>query len=312
MWLLYRKTDVLAKYRREKGPNLTLTLFCDTVDTMPASDLNESLIRDALTTVRLGHPVYYWPVVSSTMDEARRLAQRPSAEVPDGALLVTDEQTSGRGRLQRSWWAPPSSSLLLSLIFRPPLAPHQAQRLTIICSLAVCEAISKLTGLHPRVKWPNDVLINERKVCGILTELDVLGTQLNHAIVGIGINVNMDFRSAPSLMSPATSLLAEIGHPVSRLDLLVALMTSLERYYSELLDGRSFRQEWASQMATLGEPIEVTSGSEHWAGVAVDVDLDGALLVRKAGGNIERVLADDVTLRSSDNGSQSARNQKTL
>ena len=272
---------------------------------MPVSDLDGSLIRNALTTKHLGRPALYWPVVGSTMDEAWRLIeQNPPAEVRDGTLLVADEQASGRGRLQRAWWAPPASSLLLSLIFRPTLAPHQAQRITMICSLAVCEAIAEQSGLNPQIKWPNDVLIGKAKVCGILTELDVLGTRLSHVIVGIGINVNVDFRAAPPLMSPATSLLAETGHAISRLDLLVALLASLERRYSALQNGQSFHQEWASHMATLGERVEVASGSEHWTGMAVGVDPDGALLLRMDDGTTRRILAGDVTLRSPGNDSQ--------
>ena len=279
--------------------DLTLKLFCDTVGAMSVSDLDASLIRNALTTQHLGHPVLFWPVVDSTMDEARRLIARNSpAGIPEGTLLVADEQTGGRGRLQRSWWAPPASSLLLSLIFRPLLAPHQAQRVTMICSLAVCDAISEQSGLNPQVKWPNDVLIERRKVCGILTELDLLGSELKHVIVGIGINVNTDFCAAPPLMSPATSLLAETGHATSRLDLLTALLASLERRYAALRDGQSFHHEWASRMATLGERVEVASGPEHWTGMAAGVDPDGALLVRMDDGNTQRILAGDVTLRS--------------
>ncbi len=284
---------------------MTPRLFCDTVTAMPVSDLDAPLIRNALTTQYLGHPVLYWPVIGSTMDEARRLIEQNSpAEVPDGTLLVADEQTSGRGRLQRAWWAPPASSLLLSLIFRPLLASYQAQRITMICSLAVCEAIAEQSGLNPQIKWPNDVLIGKAKVCGILTELDLLGTRLNHVIVGIGINVNVDFRVAPPLMSPATSLLAETGHAVSRLDLLSALLASLERRYTALRNGQSFHQEWASRMATLGERVEVASGPEHWTGMAVGVDEDGALLVRMDDGNTQRILAGDVTLHSPASGSQ--------
>jgi BirA family biotin operon repressor/biotin-[acetyl-CoA-carboxylase] ligase len=228
------------------------------------------------------------------MDEARRLAEKGAS---DGTVVVADEQAAGRGRLKRSWWAPPASSLLLSLLLRPDLPAQQAQRLTIICSLAVCDAIAEVAGLQAHVKWPNDVLIDGRKVCGILTELDVLETRVRYAIVGIGINVNVDFEDAPPLMVPATSLSIEAKHPVSRLELLVSLCASIERRYVALRDGQSFHQEWAERMATLGEPVQVTARGEHWDGLAVGVDEDGALLVRGADGGVQRVLAGDVTLR---------------
>ena len=259
-------------------------------------------INDVLTTTIVGRPIHYWATIGSTMDEARRLAE---ADAPEGAVVVADEQTAGRGRLERSWWAPPGSSLLLSVLFRPPFTPLQAQRLTMICSLAVCDAIAEVPGMQTTglqaagVKWPNDVLINGRKVCGILTELDVTGDGIRSAIVGIGINVNVDFRGAPPLMSPATSLLMEAGRPVSRRDVLVALLTGIERRYLALLEGQSFHQEWAERMTTLGHPVQVSSALERWEGLAVGVDEDGALLVRTTKGSVRRVLAGDVTLRPS-------------
>ena len=228
------------------------------------------------------------------MDEAWRLAQ---AGAPDGTVVLADEQTAGRGRLKRSWWAPAGSSLLLSLLLRPGWPARQAQRLTMVCSLAVCEAISRVAGVQAQVKWPNDVLIEGQKVCGILTELDVVGEQLETAVVGIGINVNLDFEGAPALMSPATSLLLAAGRPISRMDLLVTLLDGIERRYVATREGRSYHQEWAERMATLGREVQVSGTTEAWQGVAMDVDADGALLVRAEDGTMQRVLAGDVTLR---------------
>ena len=232
------------------------------------------------------------------MDEARKLAE---GGAPEGTVVLADEQTAGRGRLQRSWWAPPGSSLLFSILFRPPFTPLQAQRLTMTCSLAVCDVLLEVarveaTDLHVGVKWPNDVLIGGRKVCGILTELDVQEQNLCYAIVGIGINVNVDFRDAPPLIAPATSLSIETGRPISRLKVLVALLTGIERRYLALLEGQSFHREWAARMTTLGHHVQVGSLSEHWEGTAVGVDDDGALLVRAEDGSVRRVLAGDVTL----------------
>jgi BirA family biotin operon repressor/biotin-[acetyl-CoA-carboxylase] ligase len=249
-------------------------------------------VQSALTTKLIGRPFYYHPVVGSTMDEARRLAQ---AGVPEGTVVLADEQVAGRGRLQRRWWAPAGSSLLLSLVLRPLLGPRHAQRLTMICSLAVCDAIAQVSGLRAMIKWPNDVLLGGRKVCGILTELDLVGDELRYAIVGIGINVNVDFTTAPPLMSPATSLSMETGRAIPRLDLLVALLSGIEKRYLALRDGRSWHQEWADRMATLGQHVRVSSGSEQWHGLAVGVDEDGALLLQLEDGSTRRVLAGDVT-----------------
>ena len=264
---------------------------------MEKSELNLACIKDRLTTSFVGRSLYHWEALPSTMDEAWRLAQ---AGAPDGTVVLADEQTAGRGRLKRSWWAPAGSSLLLSLLLRPDWPARQAQRLTMVCSLAVCEAISEVAGVQAQVKWPNDVLIEGQKVCGILTELDVVGEQLETAVVGIGINVNLDFEGAPPLMSPATSLSLAAGRTVSRLDLLVALLDGIERRYVAAREGRSYHHEWAERMATLGRQVQVSGATEVWQGVAVDVDADGALLVRAKDGSVQRVLAGDVTLRKDD------------
>jgi BirA family biotin operon repressor/biotin-[acetyl-CoA-carboxylase] ligase len=251
-------------------------------------------IQEALTTSFVGRSLHHWEALPSTMDEAWRLAQ---AGAPEGTVVLAEEQMAGRGRLERSWWAPAGSSLLLSVLLRPGWPARQAQRLTMVCSLAVCEAIAKVAGVQAEVKWPNDVLIRGRKVCGILTELDVVGERLGTVVVGIGINVNLDLEGAPATMSPATSLMLAAGRAVSRLNLLVALLEGIERRYLATREGRSYHREWAERMATLGREVQVSGATEAWLGVAVDVDADGALLVRAQDGTVQRVLAGDVTLR---------------
>jgi BirA family transcriptional regulator, biotin operon repressor / biotin---[acetyl-CoA-carboxylase] ligase len=251
-------------------------------------------IHRALTTAWAGRSYHFWPSIASTMDAARALAE---AQAPEGTLAITDEQTAGRGRLQRTWWAPPGTSLLMTLVLRPRLDPRQAQRLTMVCSLAIDDAIRDVCDLEAQIKWPNDVLIAGKKVCGVLTELGLMGNRLEYALVGMGINVNTDFGSAPPLMAPATSLWMEAGHRVSRLDLLVALLAGIERRCEALSQGQSFHHEWASRLATLGQQVQATSGEERWCGLASGVDKDGALLIRLPGGAVRRVLAGDVTLR---------------
>jgi BirA family biotin operon repressor/biotin-[acetyl-CoA-carboxylase] ligase len=265
---------------------------------MVIPELAPAHVERALTTNLIGHPVYYWSTIDSTMDAARRMVEsRSCSDMSEGAMFITDEQTSGRGRLQRNWWAPAGSSLLLSLLFRPPLRPYQAHRLIMVCSLAVCDAIQQVTGLDAQIKWPNDILIRHRKVCGILSELDIVGSRLNYAIVGIGINVNTDLSGAPPFVSPATSLLAETGRLTSRLQLLVALTSSVEQRYLALCKGHSFHDEWAGRMATLGQHVHASTGVEQWYGLAAGVDSDGALLLCLQDGRVQRIIAGDVTLQ---------------
>lgn len=256
--------------------------------------LTAEAIRRGLLTRVIGRQVMVYSHIGSTSDEAKRLAE---AGAPEGTLVITDEQTAGRGRLQRTWWAPPGTALLMSLIFRPDLAPHQVQRLTMLCSLAVCDAIAEMTGLTPAVKWPNDVLLRGRKVCGILTELGIEGARLAYAVVGMGINVNVDFSGAGELARTATSLSQELGREVSRLELLRAILVGIEGRYSRLRAGQSPHAEWMARLATMGQRVIVTTPSEQLSGVAEGVDDDGALLLRDENGALRRILAGDVTLR---------------
>lgn len=263
---------------------------------MGSIKLSTEYIQSALTTRFIGRPLYYHPAIGSTMDEARRLAETGAN---DGTVVLADEQSAGRARLQRSWWAPSGTSLLLTLLLRPTLPPRQAQRLTMICSLAACDALAQVGGVRAQVKWPNDVVVGSgSKLCGILTELEPRDDdKLNYVLVGIGINVNVDFSSAPPLLAPATSLLEETGHFVSRLSLLAALLANIEDRYVALQAGASFHEEWGARMATVGQAVQVSDTETAIEGIAVGVDENGALLIQTADGAVQRVLAGDVTLR---------------
>ncbi|MCD6554008.1 MAG: biotin--[acetyl-CoA-carboxylase] ligase [Anaerolineae bacterium] len=262
---------------------------------MAEEKLTMEAITRELPTRLIGRRVVVYPRVGSTNDEAKRLAEDGA---PEGTLVVADEQTAGRGRLQRTWWAPAGTALLMSLILRPDLAPHQAQRLTMLCSLAICDAIAGTTGLVPAVKWPNDVLLRGRKVCGILTELGIEGPRLAYAVVGMGVNVNVDFGGAGELTHTATSLAQELGREVSRLELLRAILINVEERYARLRAGESPHAEWAARLATLGQRVIVTTPTEQLSGIAEGVDADGALLLRDENGVLRHILAGDVTLRA--------------
>jgi BirA family biotin operon repressor/biotin-[acetyl-CoA-carboxylase] ligase len=252
-------------------------------------------IRESLDTESVGRDVVYLPETGSTNVEARRLAE---SGAPEGTLVIADHQTAGRGRLDRRWEAPPASSLLMSLIFRPPLAAFQVQRLTMICGLAAVEAIESETGLHVDLKWPNDLLIGGAKVGGILTEVAVAGERVDYAIVGIGLNVNLDFQQPDGFLMAATSLSQALGQPIARLPLLRAFLRIVDRRYEALKAGHSPHREWAGRLVTLGKPVTVSDSDAVWGGVAEDVDADGSLLVRLADDRLQVVVAGDVTVRS--------------
>lgn len=258
--------------------------------------LSAASIRDALDTSFLGRSLVYWPEVGSTSQEARRLAR---AGAPDGTLAITDYQRSGRGRLDRRWEAPAGSSLLMSLVFRPPLAAHQLQQLTMICGLAVVDAVEAETGLKLALKWPNDIVVGEAKLGGILTEVELDGDRVDFAVVGIGLNVNLHPDQLPAdLLLPATSLSHVLGAEVPRLPLLCTLLRMMEARYLALKAGHAPHAEWAGRLVTLGRLVVVSMGATTLEGVAEGVNADGALLVRRSDGLLETVVAGDVTLRA--------------
>ena len=238
----------------------------------------------------------YYPSLSSTSEVLKALAARGA---PEGTLVITDQQTAGKGRLGRKWLASPGTSLLLSLLFRPDLAPNQAPRLTMICSLSIAEAIEGLTGLSVGLKWPNDIFIRGKKAGGILTESGTTGGHLDYVIVGMGLNVNLAVSALPELRGMATSLSQELGREVARLELLWGILAEIEARYDSLKRGESPHEEWAARLITLGREVQVTTPDAVLVGRAEGVDADGALILCLPDGQRRRVLAGDVTLRSS-------------
>ena len=261
--------------------------------------LSQERIEEALGPTRLWRQVVYLPAVGSTNDVAKELAARGA---PEGAVVVADEQTAGRGRLERRWLAPPGACLLCSLLFRPSLSPSQANWLMMLCSLAAADAVKEIAGLQVSLKWPNDLITqsqNWRKLAGLLTETGMVGERLDFVVVGIGINVNVPPEALPDLAPNAASILAETGREVDRAPLLAVFLSGVEVRYERLRAGESPHQEWAARLATLGRPVEVTTSGEPLTGVAESVDQDGALLLRTPDGALQRLLAGDVTLARS-------------
>ncbi len=262
--------------------------------------LTPERVRAGLSTRLFGQTIRYHPRVGSTNDLAREQAE---AGAPEGLLVLAEEQTAGRGRQGRRWEAPFGSSLLCSLLLRPTfLPPERAFSLTILACLAVARAVERETGLRPELKWPNDLLLGGRKVCGILVELGGAAGRMAWAVLGWGLNVNVDFR-ATLLEGTATSLAAEAGRPLERLPLLRACLEALETGYEKLRSGgESLLREWRGRLVTLGRPVEVVAPEGHFSGRALDVDAAGALLVERADGRVARVLAGDVSVREEGHG----------
>ena len=257
--------------------------------------LTEDLLSHALTTRRLGRPALIFERVGSTNDLAHEHAV---AGAGDGLLILAEEQTAGRGRLDRSWWAPPGACLLMSLLLRPALPLPRAGQLTMCLGLGAAEGIAEVAGVDARLKWPNDLLVGGRKLGGMLAETHAEDGRLRHAVLGLGLNVNVDFArdGAPAdVAALATSLLLETGQAVDRVALLAAILSRAERWYDAALAGESPGEAWAARLDTLGRRVRVTLTAGELEGVAVGVSPEGALLVREDGGATRAVWSGDVT-----------------
>ena len=290
--------------------------------TICAMNLPE-LFRD-LPTLRL---IEHYPALGSTNDRAREVAQQ---DAPELALIVADEQLAGRGRQTRSWYTPPGTALAFSLLVRPAIAAQHAMRLTMLAGLAAVEGIEHATGLRLDLKWPNDVvtMINDQlamnheppatnnqppttsdqrpatnnqrtitqKIGGILTECAFQGDRIEYAVIGIGLNINVDFASQPELRDSALSLKQLLQHEVDRWLVLKAVVAAFADRYAEIADADRLREAWASRLINLQRRLQVKLDDRVVEGLATGVDQDGALLLRTDDGRTQRLLAGDVTL----------------
>ncbi len=255
--------------------------------------LNLAAVEERLTTRFVARRIVYLTSTTSTQDIARREAE---AGAPEGTVVLAEEQTKGRGRFDRAWVSPAGKNLYLTLIMRPPL--DQLRSLGIVAPLAVALAVEDSTGLTPRIKWPNDVLIDGRKLSGILIESEISGSAVQYALVGPGINVNFDIEQSPAIAGIATGLSRELGRETSREDLLAVFLNHFESLYESAPQGDTVFEEWRSRLDTLGREVRVTFGDQVHEGTAEDVDRDGNLILVQPDGTRRTVEAGEVTLRA--------------
>ncbi|HLY24992.1 MAG TPA: biotin--[acetyl-CoA-carboxylase] ligase [Aggregatilineales bacterium] len=263
-----------------------------------ANDASNKLLDDARLREALGaRPFRFAVQVGSTNDIARDWALNGA---PTGAVVLTEEQIAGRGRFGRVWTAPPGSALLMSIILRPRITPQNVGRLTMVGAVAVAEGLENLSEQIKRppqmvtLKWPNDVLLAGRKVAGILPEAIWQGQALSAVIVGIGLNVSVDF-TGTGLEDQAISVETGVRVPVDRLALLDAILHRVDFWAARAMDS-SLLDAWRTRLETLGKRIVAQSAAGEIGGQAVDVDEDGALLVRADDGTMQRIVAGEVTL----------------
>ena len=254
------------------------------------------LIQQGLKTARAAREIHYFAQTDSTNRIAKEMAAQGAAE---GTLVIAEEQTGGRGRMDRTWVSDPFSSILCSIIFYPGLGPSSLFRLTMMASVAVVRAIQVVCKLPAQIKWPNDVYIGNKKVCGILTEFAAERDRVQYAVVGIGINVNDEFRSAPELADIATSLKNECGRTISRRALLQQLLEELDQGYETLLQGSvvELKTLWEHHSMILNRKVTIASAQDLMEGTARGITDDGHLLLEDASGTIREIVSGDVSLR---------------
>jgi BirA family biotin operon repressor/biotin-[acetyl-CoA-carboxylase] ligase len=258
-------------------------------------------IREGLKTKFVGKEIHHFTVIDSTQDLAIRLAEN---DVPEGAVVVAEKQKRGRARVGRKW-AAPEGGIWLSTILRPKIPTAETTILPLVVSLAVGNAIRKECKLDAKLKWPNDITINGKKVSGILAEMSCEADRVNYVVIGIGVNANINVKKLEAAIKGtegyygATSLMKELGNEVDRAKLVRRILGELEETYVELEEEGSdiIIRRWKEHSATLGTSVTVALNEMCFVGKAIDIDYDGALLVKLPDGNIKRIVAGDVYVR---------------
>jgi len=260
--------------------------------------LNVDRFQESLRTKRFGKKTVFLREVDSTNDLAKELAANGAVE---GTVVVAETQTAGRGRLGREWISP-KGGLYFSVVLKPDVRAGEAVKLVFVASLAVAKVLRELYGLRVETKWPNDVLVDGRKVCGILTEMNTTGETVNFVVVGIGINANFDVEKVfpEPLKKVTTSLENELNRKVRLEELFTALLERLENVYDQFIrEGFGpVLKEWRMYAGFLGRRVEVTSQTERLHGLALNVDQDGALTLKLEDGTVKRIFVGDVSVRT--------------
>jgi len=256
-------------------------------------------IREYLDTDFIGRNIHYFDSIDSTNKKAKEIA----LDEEEGTVLISEEQTDGKGRMGRDWVSPKGKGIWMTIILKPNIEPMKVPKLTLLGAAAVNKALDKM-GIKTQIKWPNDILIAGKKICGILTEMSGELSMINYIIMGIGINVNLDEGDIPEeLKDKASSLKISTGEEINRKELTANILNELEKLYI------SFKEEdnkdevlkiCRENSILLGEEVKIIRGNDIRLGKAIDIKEDGELLVKFEGDNIESIISGEVSLRGKD------------
>lgn len=258
--------------------------------------LSKYELESRMATAWLGKEIVYKETTGSTNADVRRMAE-DGAE--NGLLVVADAQTSGKGRRGRQWESEKGTNLYFSMLLKPDIAPDKASMITLVAAYSVAKVIKKNTGLDAKIKWPNDIVVGKKKVCGILTEMNMERDYIHHIVVGIGINVNEE-EFPDEIRDMATSLKKEVGRIVSRANLLCDILLQFEKDYSAFLaaeDLKPFIDDYNKMLVNKGALVKVLDPKGEFSGIAGGINEEGMLIVFKENGQIEKVYAGEVSVR---------------
>ena len=274
------------KYIIESKPKLGYKLVRKTDLLLPTE------IKNNLKTSLLGKVIAHFDEVDSTQEVAKKMARKGIAE---GALVISEQQHSGRGRLGRRWVSP-AGGVWLSLILRPKILVQQAQRITLVVSVAAARAFNKLYDINARIKWPNDILVKGKKICGILIETEGELDKLNFMVIGMGANINISLESEDEIKNIATSVKSQLNREVPRLKFVQTFLAEFEQLYKEFNSGffKEILKEWLNLSDTIGTRITAESLDEKFEGIVLGLDDDGFLIVRLQDDSEKKVISGDI------------------
>lgn len=250
-------------------------------------------VQRGLSINYIGKEIYYFPELKSTNIIAKEKALHRAEGIEEGTLIIAERQSAGKGRLGREWFSP-AGGIWLSIILYPQLSPSYISRITLMTAVAVVKAIKVCTQIESQIKWPNDILINEKKVCGILTEMSAELDIINWVVVGIGLNANIDLRDFPEdIREKTTSLKETSGEEVSRVKLVQVFLQEFEKYYEKLKrkEFPSILRVWKLYSHTLGKKIRVDIRERIITGEAMDINESGALIFKKEDGELVEIIS---------------------
>ncbi len=253
-------------------------------------------LESRIRTRWAGRNVVFYEITDSTNVQAKRLAEQGAAQ---GTLVVAEEQTAGRGRRGRDWRSPAGSNIYFTLLLRPEYTTDCASMVTLVMALAVREAVQEICGTDVGIKWPNDVVVGGKKVTGILTEMSLEGMEIQHVVIGVGINVKEQTFPA-EIADKATSLEEAAGKSVSRAALLQKIMEHFEVDYEKFLQTKDLfllKQGYNGALVNLGREVRVLDPAGEYGGTALGINEKGELLVRTADGSVKEVYAGEVSVR---------------